>query len=187
MMSRSVSFAIMVLLALLCLPGCYPKITCTITGTHYDKARNNTSYTVLPYGSVSLPGEWVASKYFQPARQQWFTNKDSVSLSISFGPGNKFEFSKEGLNGFAFAKAYYDWEAKYESEHLRVKVKLVEADSINQYVIAKIYNDSANTIALYGGRECACKEGAFQHFTISGRKMNDDEMIRFLRDIFLKK
>ncbi len=175
------------LFALFCLQACSPKMSTTLTNTHYDKVKNNTSYAVLPYGSVTMPGEWIAGKYFQPAHQQWFRNKDSVAVSISFGTANKMEFYKEGLNGFAFAMAFYEWEAKYESEHLRQKIQIIEADSANNYVIAKVYSDSVTTIALYGGRECACKEGAFQHYTISSRKTGDAEQVKFLQDIYLKR
>jgi len=179
--------AVIIAFSVFCLQACFPKMRSTIISSHYDKTKNTTTYMVLPYGTAIMQGEWTTGKYFQPARQQWFRNKDSVSVSLSFGPANKFEFSQEGLNGFAFAMAFYEWEAKYESEHLRQKIKIIEADSLNKYVIAKVYSDSMNTIALFGGRACTCKDGAYQHFTISSKKISDDEMIKFLQSIYLNK
>ena len=69
----------------------------TIVGGEYKADKNITEYFVMPYGEVSLPGKWEKWQYVSNARQQFFKNADSVTIAISFGPANKYEFNKNGL------------------------------------------------------------------------------------------
>ena len=172
---------------LVVLAGCAQKIISTVTSSNYNKNTNTTSYTVVPYGSALLPGAWTKARYVTSARQQFFRNNDSVVVSLAFGPGDKFEFSKEGLTGFPFVKAYYEWESRYMEKELGQKVSLVVTDSINKYLIARVYSDKVNEFQLFGAKDCGCKSGAFQHYTVTGRKISNDEMIKFLQDIYLAK
>ena len=187
-MKRNRVVAILVFcVALFVMAGCAQKMTSTLTSSNYDKKTNATSYTVLPYGSATLPGAWTKVRYVASARQQFFRNNDSVTVSLAFGPADKFEFSKEELTGFPFVKEYYEWESLYMEKSLGQKVSLVVTDSINKYLIARVYSDKVNEYQLFGARDCGCKSGAFQHYTITGGKLSNDEKVKFLQDIYLAK
>ncbi|MDQ3111327.1 MAG: hypothetical protein M3R17_15680 [Bacteroidota bacterium] len=67
----------------------------TIVGYDYDKTKDKTDYFVLPYGSVSIRGK--CDKTFSAGHQQFFINKDWVSLAIGFGAYNQYQFCKSVL------------------------------------------------------------------------------------------
>ena len=167
--------------------GCgVPKTMTTITGGSYDKKKDRTSYFVIPYGSASLPGNWVQLSYNNTSRQQFFRNKDSVEISVAFGPANKFEFSKPGLKGFALAKTYYEWESKYQREARHGNTQLITQDSSNNYVLWKYSNGKVAVFYLFAGRECDCSGGAFEEISIRSKSaMTEDNQIKMLRDIYL--
>ena len=88
--------------------SCASQASSTIVGSNYDAKNDVTTYFVIPYGSVDLPGKWEKGTYYSTARQQYFTNLDSVTISISFGPWNKYEFNVTipHLTHFEIAKIF---------------------------------------------------------------------------------
>lgn len=179
------------ILGLLCLLySCAPKMTSVISGSNYDKKKDATSYVVLPYGSASIPGEWLKGRYNKVSHQQYFLSKaDSTTLTVAIGSAESFPFSAPSVKDFEFVKAYYYWESGYQKNQLHQKIELYQSDSVNKFIMWRVHGDTANfvvsTIQLVGSKDCRCKEGAFQSFTITGGKGSDLEKAALLRRIYL--
>jgi len=52
--------------------GCASQKVNVIEGYDYKEKDNQTSYFVLPYGSVSIPGKWNKDHYNSVSHQQFF-------------------------------------------------------------------------------------------------------------------
>ena len=175
-------------LLLLVLSGCHRRMAPTITAGEYNEKTNRTDYVVLPYGGVSLPGKWIHGRYRKESRQQYFSNFDSSVVSIAFGPCDKLGFPTKGATGYSFVKLYNEWETKYQSELLKMQVKVIVADSADKYMIWQVSGDGGvNQFNLCGARDCSCGECAFQMFTIVSNKLTDEQKVKFLQDIYLEK
>ena len=165
---------------------CSAQTTTTLTSSNYNKKKDITSYTVVPYGSANLPGEWFETSYNSKSRQQFFVNKDSLRVSVAFGPANKFEFYRKGLDGYELARAYYNWESKYEEEAAKVKSVVLQEDSVNNFVAWKFYNEKFTVYYLFAGVDCRCKGGAFEELTLRNKNITDEAGLKMLRDIYLR-
>lgn len=44
----------------------------------YDEVSNQTTYSVLPFGSVVMPGEWTKTNYNDVSNQQNFLSAESI-------------------------------------------------------------------------------------------------------------
>ncbi len=133
-------------LILIFLTGCATQSVCTIEGCDYNEKKNRTDYFVLPYGAVSIPGKWERTHYNQVSHQQFFTNSDSIIISIAFGPYDKYEFNADKpKKGLDFALAFYEWDSKYFMETKGAERELIEIDSINNFVIYRIFGETGNS------------------------------------------
>ena len=164
-----------------------PKAISTITGTNYDKRKDMTTYMVLPYGSVHMPGMWTEDSYNSKSRQQFFKSKGPATLSVAIGAANKMEFNTSGLKGYKFAKAYYEWESQYQREQLHQQVELIKDDSVNKYILWRVHSDNVNTFQLFAGTDCDCAGGAFKSLTVSGKGMTNEELVQLLESVYLNK
>lgn len=174
-------FSILIIL----MTNCASQRTGTIVGGEYNKSKNETEYFVFPYGSVEIPGNWKKTNYNTISRQQFFKNQDSVIIAIAFGRYNKCEFNLDGSQtGFNFVKAYYEWDSKYFIDSHGLKRQPLESDSINRFMIYRIYGliekglfDTYYLIAE--------KNGNISNFSISSTdKWTDREKINFLKKLF---
>ncbi|MDR1113030.1 MAG: hypothetical protein LBL18_04640 [Bacteroidales bacterium] len=142
---------------------------------------------VFPYGAVAIPGKWKRTIYNSAARQQFFDNSDSITIAIAFGQYTKFEFNKNGSKkGYDFVKAFYEWDSEYFSTTYNLDIELIEADSINNLIIWRVYgnyNDSYwNTYFLFGE-----KNGFVKNFAImSAKKWTIEQKIDFLKNMYLQ-
>lgn len=179
---------LLLLIILAFVVSCATQRTSTLVGGEYNDTKNETDYFVLPYGSVTLPGKWEKTDYNTISRQQFFRNQDSVIIAIAFGRFNKYEFNTEGSKtGFDFVKAYYEWDSKYFVNSHRLKRQQIESDSINNFMIYRIYGqiekDDFDTYFLIGE-----KNGNTSNFSISDTdKWTENEKIDFLKNLFLTK
>ena len=163
------------------LTNCATQRESTIVGGEYTAAENVTEYFVFPYGKVTLPGKWDKCGYNKIARQQFFTNQDSIIVAIAFGRTDKYEFNKDGtLKGNDFVKAFYEWESEYfKAEGL--ESQMFENDSERHYVIYRIYGERLDTYFLIGE-----KNGKVSNFSINiTSRWNENEKIDFLKRLFL--
>lgn len=169
-------------LIILIIDGCSPLTTSTIVGGQYEAKTNTTDYFVIPYGGVSLPGQWKKEHYNSISHQQWFVNSDSVAAAIAFTHCNGYEFSKKGLIDFAFVKAYYEWDSKYLAERNKCTRTILVEDSVNKYIIWKLSNDRINNYFLY-----ACNNCNVHNYNVSTRKWPQEQKVKFLQDLYLSK
>jgi hypothetical protein len=110
----------------------------------YNEKENKTEYMVFPYGQVAIPGKWERTNYNQVARQQFFVNTDSVTISITFGTYNKYEFNQDGSKeGFSFLQAFYEWESAYFKTY-NLNTETVETDN-NSFIVWRVFGNYKNT------------------------------------------
>ena len=125
---------------MLLLTNCATTWTSTIVGGEYNASKNVTDYFVIPYGSVSIPGEWTKTNYNSVSKQQFFQNRDSIIIAIAFNRFDKYEFNMNGEHqGFDFVKAYYEWDSKYFVDSHGLQRQEIERDSLNGFITYRIY------------------------------------------------
>lgn len=161
--------------------ACFSQTRSTATGVQYNSKTNTTDYFVIPLGSVSLPGEWIKEKYNPVSGQQWFVNKDTISVSIALTPCNKFEFSKKSLKDFAFVKAYYEWDSKYLAEKNHLTRSILVSDSTNQYIIWRLSGAHYDDYFLFGNKSCKV-----HNYSLPSRGWTEEQKIKFLQELYLK-
>ena len=168
--------------------SCATQRTTTLVGCDYDKKKNQTDYLVFPYGSVAIPGEWKQTSYNQSARQQFFQNLDSITISVAFGPCNKYEFNADNSKkGFDFVTAFYEWDSSYFVNNYRLDQELIESNKKDNYIIWRTFGENNNiywdTYFLFGE-----KNGFANSFSImKTEKWSKEEKIAFLRKMYLGK
>ncbi len=173
---KSLIFAIIALLIV----SCASNKTSVLVGGDYNKERNETDYFVIPYGSVSLPGKWVKANYLQSSKQQFFVNKDTVTVAVSFGRTDKYEFNRNNAKkGFDFIEAYYKWEHDYFTKS-GLKVDRIESDQAKKYLIFRMHSPEVDTYFLMG-----TTKGYTSNFSISTDKWTEEEKVEFLKNLFL--
>jgi len=174
------------ILIIILLTNCATQKVSTIVGYDYDEKTNQTDYFVLPYGTVSIPGKWKKTNYNSISHQQFFKNADSIIIAVAFGPYDKYEFNADkSKKGIDFALAYYEWDSKYFVETHGLKRKLIEKDSIRNFVIYKIYGNNEkgkfDTYFLVGE-----KNGFFSNFSVMATdKWTENYKIDFLKRLFV--
>ena len=177
---------LILLLMTIILTNCATQRTSTIVGGDYNETKNETDYFVLPYGSVTLPGKWEKTNYNSVSRQQYFTNKDSVTIAIAFNRYNSYEFNLKGTQtGYDFVKAYYDWDSQYFIDSYGLQREIIENDSLNNYMIYRIFGEiekgDFNTYFLIGE-----KNGNISLFSITDPdKLTVNEKTDFIKKLFL--
>ncbi|MBR5971275.1 MAG: hypothetical protein IK017_01310 [Paludibacteraceae bacterium] len=186
-MSRVLKLSLL-LLAIVFLAGCRtssPSRYCsTIVGGKYEESKDSTSYFVLPYGSVMIPGKWKKTSYNNVSRQQFFMNSDSVTLSVVFSRFNGYEFNLDGAKtGYDFVKACYEWETDYFEKIHGLKHMIIEEDKEKHYMIFRVYDASdkanVNTYFLLGE-----KNGNVSYFSLSrAEKWTEERRLEFLRGL----
>ena len=162
------------------LTNCASQQMTTIVSHNYNETKDVTEYSVFPLGQVSIPGKWTKGRYNSIARQQFFSNNDSITISIAFAPCNKFEFNFDGkLKGLDFVKAYYQWEANYYKANGH-KAQIIETNNELGYMIFRIYDNDANTFFL-----SVVKNGILNNFSILiTDKWSETEKIEFLKKLY---
>ena len=127
---------------ILFLAGCASqrKLELTTVGCKYNRRKDRTEYMVFPYGYVNIPGRWERTGYNSAARQQFFINPDSVTISIAFGPSNRFEFNAGGTKqGHEFVEEYYKWESDYFSKDYNLKTEKIEPQVKDKGLLWRVY------------------------------------------------
>lgn len=169
------------------LASCITQSTSTIVGGEYDAHKNRTDYFVIPYGSVSIPDKWDKVGYNKISHQQYFRSKDSVLISVAFGPYNKYEFNTKGIyTGYNFVKAYYAWDSSYFKNKLGLLSEIIEKDSVNNYLIYRTFGDipqgKYDTFFLLKEQK-----GCISLFTITAtNKWTEQQKLVFLRQFAIK-
>lgn len=178
----------LILVAFIACASCATQKASTITGGDYDERKNQTDYFVLPYGSTSLPGKWIKTKYNNVSNQQFFENADSITIAIAFTPIGNYEFNTSNQKkDFEFVKAFYDWDAQYFVNTHQLQQEIIESNENQHYIIWHLFGESNkvayDTYFLFGE-----KNGYASNFSIMKTgKWNSEEKTGFLKEIFLGK
>ena len=161
--------------------------TQTIVSCSYNGKKNQTEYMVFPYGSVNIPGKWERTVYNRTARQQFFLNSDSITITISLGQSNKFEFNADGSKkGYEFVKTFFNWESGYFAKTFNLAAQEIESSEDNNYLIWRLYgnynNSEYDTYFLSAERN-----GIFKNFAVMGTdKWTLEQKIDFLKQLYLQ-
>lgn len=170
------------------LTNCIAKKESVIVGGEYDSAKNRTEYFVLPYGSTLIPGKWNKTGYNSISNQQFFKNKDTIEIAVTFNSIYKYEFNtNRAIKGYNFVSAFYEWDSKYFVDKYGLNRSVVEKDSINNFIISRIYgklnNKEYDTYFFIGE-----KNGNCSNFSISyTNKWDEKYKIDFLKSLFFNK
>lgn len=178
-MNKAVKFCILLTL-LLTIASCSTTYTSTLFGDSYDKIKDTTTLTVIPYGNVSLPGKWTKSSYDDNSRQHYFVNKDSTTVAIVFGPCEKYEFYKSEMNKFESVNKFYEWDSSYLSETYNLNRTILKTDSVNCYLVWNMSGNGINNYFLSGR-----KGDFFFNIMIYSYKINEKIKLELLEHIFL--
>ena len=167
--------------------GCVSQRTSTIVGCEYNKSKNQTDYFVIPYGNVSIPGEWIRKNYNSQSRQQFFKNSESVTIAISFSGYDKYEFNKDrSKKGYDFVTAFYEWDSKFFVDSYGLKRRLIVSDSINNYVLYQIFG-SINEGKFDSYFLIGEKNGFVKNFSIMiTDNWTEEQKINFLKSLYIK-
>lgn len=173
------------LFSMILFAGCTTQKTSTIVSFDYDTKRNQTNYMVFPYGSVSIPNKWDKTSYNSVSRQQFFKNDEGVTIAISFGLCNKYEFNRDNANkGFRFVRAFYEWDSDCFVSTYGLKQELIEENEEKNYLIWRVYGDYNNshwdTYFLFGE-----KGGVAHNYSVMDtNKWTVEQKIEFLNGIY---
>lgn len=165
--------------------GCFPsRYVQYIESCYYDSVKNITRFDRLPLGFVEIPGKWNKISYNNVSKQQFFSNKDSISLAVAFWPEDQYGFYKRGETDMTFLNDFYEWDSKYLVEQIKGQRRVLERDSTKQsYILWNVYNDSdINVHILYG-----LKSGRVYNLSVSTKKWNEQQKIDFLKQLFKNK
>lgn len=104
----------------------------------------------LDNGSVVLiPGEWTFKSQNKITHQSYYTNKDSVMISVSRNPMEKYPFHKVGMTDTTFVDAFFEWESNYYKTR-KYETAKVEIGSQSEYIIWSVKGeDDVNALLLY--------------------------------------
>ena len=179
-------FAYFTLLVLMI--NCASQKTSIIVGGEYNETKNETGYFVIPYGSVTIPGNWTKTNYTSTSRQQFFQNSDSINIAIAFSRFDKYTFNSDGRHkGYDFIRSYYEWDSKYFVETHGLQRQEMETDSINRFMTYRIFGnidkDEFDSYFLIG-----VKNGNITNISISdNEKWTEKEKLTFMKNLFISK
>lgn len=157
----------------------------TITSFYYNKRKDQSEYSVLPFGQISLPGKWKKEQFDKVSKQQRFIKSDdSLWLSVLFARCDRFEFNHDASQtGFAFVKAYYDWEKNFFTQTGELKAEIIEQDSARAYLIWHLYGvakkQEVDCYFLYRDNNCRVSNFYLEY----AQKLNASARISFLKSL----
>ena len=176
------------LLTIILLTGCATQRTSTIVSCDYDTKSNKTNYMVFPYGSVSIPDKWEKTTYNSVSRQQFFKNEEGVSISVSFGPCNKYEFNADNSKkGFDFVKTFYEWDSEYFVNNYRLNQEIIDSNEKDNYIIWRAFGENNNiywdVYFLFGEKNGFARSCSI----LTTDKWTMEQKVEFLKEIYLDK
>ncbi|BDC99475.1 hypothetical protein [Persicobacter psychrovividus] len=156
--------------------SCSTTKTSVIVADSYDKSTNITTLSLLPYGSIEIPGQWTKTRYNEVSRQHFFVDKDSTSIAITKNPQEKYPFYHDSISDKEFAMKFFEWEKDFYEKH---GYEIQESSKSNNFVIWTASGNNANTIFLYGA-----KNKYAYNFSVFSDNWAEEERVNFLKNIF---
>lgn len=166
------------LIIALILVGCgTTKQTSTLHGDSYDETADKTTYILVPYGNVEIPGKWKRTTYNQVSRQQFFTDSDSSTIAIAKNPKERYPFYLETKSDYELVTDFFKWDSEYW-EKQGYKVIKIEENETENFIIWQIAGDKVNNIFLFG-----LKNNLITNYMVSS-KWTDKEKIEFVTNLY---
>lgn len=158
------------------LTSCKTPQTSVIAADSFDEENNQTSLTLLPYGTIVIPGKWTKTSYNQVSKQHFFTNNDSTTLAVTKNPKDKYPFYKPDQTVSEFVIDFVKWDAEYWKQQ-GLTVATIDDQSDKGYILwqAKSDDKNVNTIFLFGS-----KNGLAYNFSVASKKWTETKMKEFL-------
>lgn len=156
----------------------------TIESSTYDEVSNQTTYSVLPLGSVALPGEWQKTRYNDVSNQQNFLSADSIPTAIAINQASFYPFYKQHLTSHELVRAMYQWDAQYFAEQLGAKTPILLEDTTNHFILWQILSEpkGIDNYYLFG-----CENGIIFTVYIHTTKWDLKEKMNFLQTVYRSK
>lgn len=153
------------------------KDSSTMHGESYDEKTNTTTYILIPYGNVEIPGKWKRTTLNKVSRQQFFVNNDSTTLAVAKGPIEKYPFYDEKREGFDVVNDFYVWDSEYWVEQ-GYSASIIEENKTENYIVWQIQGDGVDNIFLFG-----LKKNLIINYMISSKWSKQDK-VDFLIDLY---
>lgn len=177
-------FVSILLLSLLS-TACVTNKTSTVVSINYNKQKNHTDYTVLPYGTVSMPGKWEKGHLNSTSNQQFFRNAESIEIAVALGRFDKYEFNQTGqFKGWNFVQAFCEWEMDYFFTKKGLANAILVEDQVRNFIIYRVYDANEipkiDTYFLIGEIN-----GNVRNISISiTDKWTSEQKVTFLKSLF---
>lgn len=167
-------------LLIVALTSCASTRTSMIIADSYDEKNNQTTLTLLPYGSIVLPDKWTKTSYNPVSKQHFFTNNDTTTVAVTKNPKDKYPFFKPDQTDNEFVTDFVKWDAEYW-EKQGLTVTTVDNQSEKGYILWQAISEdkNLNTIFLFGS-----KNGLAYNFSGTSRKWTESKIKAFLVQLF---
>lgn len=151
-----------------------------IIADSYDEIKNQTTLTLLPYGTIVFPDKWTKTDYDQASKQHFFTNNDSTTVSVTKNPKNKYPFFKPNQPDSEFVTEFVKWDGEYWKMQ-GLTVTTVDNQAEKGYILwqAKSEEKNVNTIFLFGS-----KNGLCYNFSGTSTKWTETKIKDFLVQLY---
>jgi len=163
-----------------------PKAISTIESNNYDDKANQTTFTKLPFGSISIPGKWTKVSYNQVSRQHNFKNADSVLTAVAINQSSSYPFYKLNMTSNEVVKEFYEWDSKYLAENINGKRTIIKQDTVNQFIVWQITADNekykVDNHYLFGS-----ENGIIFTVFISTKKWTNEQKVEYLQTVYKNK
>ncbi|MBX7052457.1 MAG: hypothetical protein K1X54_10520 [Flavobacteriales bacterium] len=156
----------------------------TLVSSTYDEVSNQTTYNVLPLGSVVIPGEWTKTTYNDVSNQQNFTMSNGVSTAIAINQASIYPFYQPQLSTHDLVREMYKWDAQYFAEQLGTETPILLEDSTQHFIIWQILSEpkGIDNYYLFG-----CENGIIFTVFLNAKEWDIQEKMNFLQTAYRNK
>lgn len=172
---------IITVIAATIISACASTGTSIIYGDNYDKASDQTTVTIFPYGNVRVPGKWTKTSYNNISGQYFFIGPDSVCIAIALQPWDKYEFAHGNpeVTPENFVRRFYEWDANYLKEQHNGEIKVLVENKEKNYIVWNVTGQRVNSYFLFG-----LKRTAAYNLHISTSKWDEERKVSFLERLY---
>lgn len=168
------------------LVGCHPKMVPSgKSDVHYEESTDKTTYSVEPFGRLSIGGKWMEGKFNPSTHQQYFYHKDTATVVVTIDACKNSPYYKKGIEGYDFVKKYYELEERYQSQLMDQKCELLTENSTDRYIVWRARIDGIDQYFLCGVKDCTCNECTYRLINLKSRKHDETRAKAYLTEIFM--
>lgn len=162
------------------LTSCKTTQTSLVVADSYEEKNDQTTLTMLPYGTVVMPGKWKKIRYSQVSKQHFFQGADSTIIAVAKNPKRNYPFFKAEQSDREFIASFVKWDADYWKQR-GLAVTVVDDQSEKGYLVwqAKSQEKGVNTIFVFG-----LKNNLAYNFSGNSKSWTDDKINAFLVKLF---